>query len=76
MPVKKFSRLDDLEILEMLHLRDNEGMTMRQIGKMFGKTTGQVIGMIDRVRKADAAIPDHCVDPANRNGGMGRRWWI
>lgn len=63
----------DKEVLTILHLKDNVGMTAEDIGKRYGTTRSGILGLIKRVR--DAEKPCQCVKPENKEGGMGPLWW-
>lgn len=61
--------LSDEEILLALDLRDNEGMTMEQIGQRLGRSRNAVSGMMHRINQA---MKD---DNGVGNGTMPRKWW-
>lgn len=63
----------DEQILAILDLRDHEGWTASEIGARFGASKGTIIGLLNRIRKADQ--PDTCRKKDNMNGGMKRGWW-
>jgi len=58
----------DQEILEMLHLRENEGLTCAAAGQRLGRNKNAVIGMGHRIAKAQ--LPGDAGD-----GTMPPRWW-
>jgi len=58
----------DQEILEMLHLRDNEGLTCAEAGRRLGRGKNAVIGMWHRIARAQ--LPGDAGD-----GTMSPRWW-
>ena len=65
------SFFSDREILQILHLKDVEGLTCRAIGERFGKSKNAIIGLLSRVNKeTDASDPD-----GNGNGTMPPGWW-
>lgn len=59
---------DDRLDLEMLHLRDVEGLSMGKIGARLGIGKNAVIGRMKRLRDAEA--PGDAGD-----GSMPARWW-
>lgn len=62
----------DDEILKALDLIDHEGRSPVQAAAMMGKTEGQIVGIVWRVKKeAKKADPDE-----NQNGTMPRKWWM
>lgn len=62
------TRDDDLSVLNLLDLRDHEGLTSTQIAARTGKTRSAVMGALHRV--------DRARDPeAIQEGTMPRRWW-
>lgn len=69
------SRDDDLCLLEMLHLRDVDRLTNKEVGSRFGISKGAVIGKLSRINKATDAIACRCQRKENRDGGMPPRWW-
>lgn len=58
----------DEEILHILDLHDNEGLTFVQVGQRVGKTKSAVSGLIHRIKKAS--------EPSHHDGTMPRRWWV
>lgn len=72
-------RLDDLDLLELLHAVDHLGLRgeglrahlRRVTGGIWGN--GRVQGALARLRAS--ALPCACVKPENRDGGMPARWW-
>ncbi|GGG77680.1 hypothetical protein GCM10011415_28240 [Salipiger pallidus] len=73
MPARKATRSDDGHILQMLHLRDHEGMTAYAIGKRCGTSRGGVAGRFKRIR--DDEQPCACIKPENKDGALPPRWW-
>jgi len=69
------SRADDLRALEILHLREIEGLSYADIARRMRMTKGAVIGMVNRINKAADAVPCLCRRPENKAGGMPPRWW-
>lgn len=74
-------RAGDLQRLEMLYLRDHEGLRAPAIAARLGVSEGRVKGAL-----ADVAIAEHEVRraaraagtihlDANRDGTMAPRWW-
>lgn len=63
-------RLTDEQILDILHLRDVEGMKYEDIGARYGRSKSAIIGLVYRVNtETDAA------DNGVGNGTMSERWW-
>jgi hypothetical protein len=71
----KRTRDEDLLELETLFLRENKGMSGAEVMDRLGVTRGFISGLQSRVRKAVAAHPCRCRRKANRDCGMGQRWW-
>lgn len=69
------SRLRDEQILKLLDLCDNEGMTIARAGRRCRMTKNAAIGLLYRIRIESALVPDFCEKPENRDGGMPRNWW-
>lgn len=67
------TRSDDLQILEMLHMRDGEGQTLQHIANQFGVSRSSIAGMLHRVDINEA--PCACFKPENQDGALGPRWW-
>jgi transposase len=65
----------DEQILTMLDLHANEGLSEREIAARFGVTKNVIVGLRGRVRGDDRKVPDLCQRPENRDGGQGRNWW-
>lgn len=61
----------DEQMLEALHLRDHEGLTMAAIGKRVGQPRNAVIGMLGRINAAADKADPHGV----QDGTMPPRWW-
>jgi predicted DNA-binding protein (UPF0251 family) len=59
------------DMLHVLDLVDNHGMTRLAAGATVGRSKGAVIGMLDRVRKETA---EHW-PPDTNDGTMPQRWW-
>jgi len=62
----------DSQILEILHLRDNEELTAAKVAVRFGTTRSAIIGLCNRVSRD--------TDPVDAspqlNGTMRPRWWL
>lgn len=75
------SRADDIAALEILHARENLGLTMKADAAHASAATGrnisrnQAIGIVGRVNEAVTRQADRCRRKANRDGGMPERWW-
>lgn len=59
----------DEDILEVLHMRDNLGLSAQQIAKKTGRTRNGIIGLWNRINKALAD------DTEIGNGTMPAEWW-
>lgn len=65
----------DERILEALDLRW-EGLSASEIARRLGGVTrNAVLGKFYCIDHDSARVPDLCVKPENRDGGMGRGWW-
>lgn len=62
------TRHDDEVLLTMMHMRDVEGLTARQIGERIGRSKNSVIGALYRQRQDDT-------DNGHLNGTLKPRWW-
>lgn len=62
--------LTDMQLLEVVHLHEVEGLSAALIGKRMGRTKSAICGIIFRVRtETDATHNGH------GNGTMPPRWW-
>lgn len=69
------TRADDERILAMLDLRDGDNLGQTRIARHFGVTKSAVAGVFHRVRTEE--VKDcACTKPENKDGGMGRLWWM
>ncbi|MFQ6551886.1 GcrA family cell cycle regulator [Aestuariibius insulae] len=60
----------DQRLLQLLHLRDVEGLTFAQIAERFGVSRSSVVGAYHRIDKVMRDVP------ADRHdGSMPPRWW-
>lgn len=69
--------LSDHRVLELLHLRDVEGLGVTAIGKASGlprSTIATVLARVDAEANL-AARGSRVTRPENRDGGMWPRWW-
>lgn len=57
----------DEEILHILDLHDNEGLTFTEIGQRVGKSKSAIAGLAHRIKKVS--------EPSEHDGTMPRRWW-
>lgn len=64
------TRWSDQEILTMLDLRDNEGMSVADIARRFKVTRNTVLGIMHRVKR------DEKPGAEKHHGTMPRRWWL
>ncbi|MAK86546.1 MAG: hypothetical protein CMK96_06310 [Pseudomonas sp.] len=69
------TRADDMQALEMMHLRDTQGLSLNQTAAALGMTKGAVQGLQSRINRDADATPCACVKPSNRDGGMPAEWW-
>lgn len=69
---RKHTEWTDAEMLEAAYLRDHKGYTASQIGAVLGRTRNSVIGMLNRLTKAD----DPNDDTKHLHGTMAPRWWV
>jgi transposase len=61
----------DEQLLTILDLYDNEGMTFKQIGERFGVSKNAIAGLMKRLRDdTNKHFP-----PCNAEGTMPRKWW-
>lgn len=59
------------EILNVLDLHENDGLSYTQIANRLGVTKGMIAGLIANIkRQLKKTDPD-----GNLNGTMPRRWW-
>lgn len=62
--------LTDEDLLEMMHLHENEGLPYAAIAERMGRTRNAVAGAISRVRREIAND-----STAHLDGTMPPRWW-
>ncbi len=66
----------DEQILDVMDRHERCGESTTAIAMSYGKTRNTTLGLIFRVRKAQAGHnDDKVVKPENRDGGMPARWW-
>ena len=69
----------DKEMLTVLDLIDEFGLTAAQVADRDGVTRNAIIGIRNRVlsdlRKSEAAPGPVAQKPENRDGGMVQGWW-
>lgn len=81
--------MTDVELLELMHARDAEGVTAKVMAARLGRTRNAICGVwfrIDRDADAEEArslAPGEvgygagpAVRPENLDGGMPERWWV
>ena len=68
------TREQDLELLHILDLHKNQGLSGGKIAKQLKTTKNSIIGKIHRVRM-DEILECRCVRLENKDGGMPPRWW-
>jgi len=66
--VRQSNVWSDEEILEVLALRDVDGLSAKEIALMFGTTKNSIIGLWNRIAKAQES-GDY------GDGTMPARWW-
>ncbi|MFQ6553413.1 GcrA family cell cycle regulator [Aestuariibius insulae] len=64
------SEWTDQRLLQLMHLKDVEGLTFAQIAVRFSVSRSSVIGAYHRI---DKAIRDEPLD--RHDGSMSVRWW-
>ncbi|MBU3262086.1 hypothetical protein KPG71_18855 [Roseovarius sp. PS-C2] len=69
------TRQDDIRLLNILHMKDVEGMTCAAIGECMGGSKSSIIGAVNRVNKDADKHGCKCRKKANRDGGMKPKWW-
>lgn len=79
-PARRLSRGADELALDVLHLRDNAGLSFGRIAAILTEKHGQPVtknGCISLARRFgdDVALPCLCEEPENQDGGMPERWW-
>ena len=71
---KCYERQRDEDVLMVLHLTDNEGVTCKEAGDRHGMTKNAVIGLRNRIRKTI-----YCYDGCQKNDNMDYSlkplWW-
>ena len=71
---KCYERQRDEDVLMVLHLTENEGVTCKEAGQRHGMTKNAVIGLRNRIRKTI-----HCYDGCKKNDNMDYSlkplWW-
>lgn len=70
---KVFTRAEDEELLNILHLRDNVGLTASAVSKRCGRSRAAILGLEHRIRQD--ALSCICAKPENQDGGMPALWW-
>ena len=61
----------DSQMLEILHLHDNEGLKAAQVATRFGTSKSAILGLVHRIR----THTDRFDVTPDRNGTMPPRWW-
>jgi len=69
-----YERKKDEELLMVLHLTDNKGVSCREAGRLFGMTKNAVIGIRNRIRQT-AECYDGCINPQNIDYNLNPLWW-
>lgn len=65
----------DEEVLNIMHLAENEGLPYKMIGERYGVAKNSIVGVINRIKKAISEVEDLCVKPEHMDGGMKPKWW-
>lgn len=69
----------DKEVLTVLDLIDEFGLTAAQVAERYGVTRNAIIGIRNRVlsdlRESEASPGPVAQKPENQDGGMVRGWW-
>jgi len=69
---KCYERQRDEDVLMVLHLTDNEGVTCKEAGERHGMTKNAVIGLRNRIRKTA-----YCYDGCKKylDYSLKPLWW-
>ncbi len=71
---KCYERKRDEDVLMVLQLTENEGVTCKEAGQRHGMTKNAVIGLRNRIKKTI-----HCYDGCQKNDNMDYSlkplWW-
>jgi len=71
---KCYERQRDEDVLMVLHLTENEGVTCEKAGKRYGMTKNAVIGLRNRIRQTKYCY-DACKKKGNRDYSLKPLWW-
>jgi hypothetical protein len=72
----RFSRADDLDLLDILDRNERQGQSAAVIAKALGKSRSSVLGLMHRFKTTGVqTITDRATKAENRDGGMPPRWW-
>ena len=71
---KCYERQRDEDVLMVLHLTDNEGVTCKEAGERHGMTKNAVIGLRNRIRKTISCY-DGCQKNDNMDYSLKPLWW-
>jgi transcriptional regulator len=69
------TRDEDIQVLEILYLRECCGWTAASVAHELGTTRNADIGHTNRIRTEHEQVACTCVKPENKDGGMPERWW-
>jgi hypothetical protein len=67
-------RQRDEQLVMLMHLRENDGLTFGQIAPKLGMTRDAALGAYRRLRFAYESWCE-CDKPENKDGGMPPLWW-
>jgi hypothetical protein len=73
-PPNTAERARDEQLVMIMHLRENMGLTFGQIAPRVNMTRDACIGAYHRLRLAYDPWCD-CENPENQDGGMPPLWW-
>ena len=71
---KCYDRQRDENVLMVLHLTDNEGVTCKEAGERYGMTKNAVIGLRNRIRKTEYCF-DGCQKSDTMDYSLKPLWW-
>ena len=66
--VREAKAWTDAQILEVLHMRDHDGLSAKEIAAKTGRTKNSIVGLWNRIRENE-----HDGDAGD--GTMPPRWW-
>lgn len=76
---RAYNEISDKDLLQWMHWRDHDKLSMQEIGDRVGRPRNSIIGGLNRVnlalRIADDESPCAATKPENKDGGMKPLWW-